>query len=471
MNMPLPHAGAVARDVACGDDRVVAASRADRAHRAPPAAARQRLAERPAGRAPRACSSLLLGGSVRDRRVAAHPPRNASTQGRQRRCAARIGRCSPRWIPTHERPAPRRAARPRLGPARAGRCSRCARRRRCGASQAEAAVSMDVGLSVSVRTGRSRDRRVPARPRHGCHRVLRHAQGRGEHRRPEPRTRCAKPSPRPAASRGSRPRIPARVSPIPTRSRPRSRISTCRTRGMSTPETACELARRLRGGRDGRRSSASRTPTAPASARIAACAPTATRTVSWPPTRASLHSISCAVLGVDGDEMERDYWYSTARDWRELEHAESASDVAAANAPCARLGARKLATTRAPVLYSPGRRARTDRAFHRRDSRRQPVPARIVPAGRGGCNRSFPTGSRSAERPHLREGARQRAVRPRRRRDARSRTRREAACSLGYVLSTYSARKLGLQHDGQRRRHAQPARAGPRARLRRACSR
>ena len=36
----------------------------------------------------------------------------------------------------------------------------------------------------------------------------------------------------------------------------------------------------------------------------------------------SLHGISCAVIGIDGEDMQRDYWYSSARDWRGLDRAE-----------------------------------------------------------------------------------------------------------------------------------------------------
>ena len=42
----------------------------------------------------------------------------------------------------------------------------------------------------------------------------------------------------------------------------------------------------------------------------------------------TVHSLSCAVLGTEGEEMERDYWYSTARDWRELEDAKSVGRTA-----------------------------------------------------------------------------------------------------------------------------------------------
>ena len=66
----------------------------------------------------------------------------------------------------------------------------------------------------------------------------------------------------------------------------------------------------------------------------------------------TVHSISCSVLGSEGEQMERDYWYSTLRDWRELESPEAVGRRAGERA-VRRLGARKLATMKAPVLYSP----------------------------------------------------------------------------------------------------------------------
>jgi len=66
----------------------------------------------------------------------------------------------------------------------------------------------------------------------------------------------------------------------------------------------------------------------------------------------TVHSVSCAVVGADGEEMERDYWYSTTRDWRELEAAVSVGRTAGERA-VRRLGARQLGTMKVPVLYSP----------------------------------------------------------------------------------------------------------------------
>jgi PmbA protein len=66
----------------------------------------------------------------------------------------------------------------------------------------------------------------------------------------------------------------------------------------------------------------------------------------------TVHSLSCAVVGAAGEEMERDYWYTTARDWRDLEPAEAVGRASGARA-VQRLGARKLGTMRVPVLFAP----------------------------------------------------------------------------------------------------------------------
>jgi PmbA protein len=64
------------------------------------------------------------------------------------------------------------------------------------------------------------------------------------------------------------------------------------------------------------------------------------------------HSISCVVLGGDNGEMQRDYYYSAARDPADLEAAQLIGETAAKRA-VGRLGAKKIKTTRAPVLFIP----------------------------------------------------------------------------------------------------------------------
>ncbi len=64
----------------------------------------------------------------------------------------------------------------------------------------------------------------------------------------------------------------------------------------------------------------------------------------------SRHSISCAVIAGENNTMQRDYWYSVARDTADLESAESIGRKAGARS-VARLGAKKIATCEVPVLF------------------------------------------------------------------------------------------------------------------------
>lgn len=65
---------------------------------------------------------------------------------------------------------------------------------------------------------------------------------------------------------------------------------------------------------------------------------------------ASRHSISCAVIAGQNNTMQRDYWYSLARDAGDLESAESVGKKAGMRS-VARLGAKKLPTCEVPVLF------------------------------------------------------------------------------------------------------------------------
>ena len=67
--------------------------------------------------------------------------------------------------------------------------------------------------------------------------------------------------------------------------------------------------------------------------------------------QATRHSISCSVLGERDGNMQRDYWYSVSRS---AENLESVKDIGhkAAERTINRLGARGLTTRQCPVLYS-----------------------------------------------------------------------------------------------------------------------
>ena len=273
---------------------------------------------------------------------------------------------------------------------------------------------------------RSRNRRIPARSRHGHHGVLRQAQGFGEHRRPVARARWPKPSRKPATSRATPPRTNAPGLADPEElARDIPDLDLDHPWDIS-PEQAVETARAPAKRPGARSTRASPIPKAPASAATGACACTATRMGSSPAIPSTSHSVSCVLLAQTGDDMQRDYWYGSARDARDLESAESIGRKAGERA-VARLGARKIAHAEGARAVRARSRARPHRPFPRRGARQQPVPQELVPARRCG-----PAGvsvvrraARAAAHP---QGARQQSVRWRRRGDARSRAGAATAC-------------------------------------------
>lgn len=62
------------------------------------------------------------------------------------------------------------------------------------------------------------------------------------------------------------------------------------------------------------------------------------------------HSLSCSVVAQRGDSMQRDYWYSVSRKTKELEAAAEIGKKAAERT-IKRLEARRLSTRQCPVLY------------------------------------------------------------------------------------------------------------------------
>jgi len=63
------------------------------------------------------------------------------------------------------------------------------------------------------------------------------------------------------------------------------------------------------------------------------------------------HSLSCAVVGQEDASMQRDYWWSAARCAQDLDSAESVGRRAGERT-LARLGARRISTRQAPVLFN-----------------------------------------------------------------------------------------------------------------------
>ena len=67
----------------------------------------------------------------------------------------------------------------------------------------------------------------------------------------------------------------------------------------------------------------------------------------------SRHSLSCSVIAEEGDNMQRDYWSSSARAASDLESAESVGRKAGERT-ARRLGAQRLKTAQVPVLFEAG---------------------------------------------------------------------------------------------------------------------
>jgi PmbA protein len=157
------------------------------------------------------------------------------------------------------------------------------------------------------------------------------------------------------------------------------------------------------------------------------------------------HTLSCVVLAGTGENMQRDYWYSSARDWRDLEQPEAIGRESARRT-IGRLGPRKLSTRRAPVLFVPeiargliGHFA----AAIRGSSQYRQSSFLLDAAG----ERVFPAGFSIAERPHIPKAM---GSAPFDDEGVATRDRELVADGIltGYILSSYSARKLKLTTTG-----------------------
>ncbi len=157
------------------------------------------------------------------------------------------------------------------------------------------------------------------------------------------------------------------------------------------------------------------------------------------------HGISCAVIGRSGESMQRDFWYTVARDPAQLEDAVAVGEEAARRT-LRRLGATRLATQEAPVLFVP--------------QMARGLVAHLVGAVSGGSlyrkasflvdslgRQLFPENVRIHEQPHLRGAMGSAAF------DAEGvatapRDLVSDGVLQGYVLDSYSARRLGMETTG-----------------------
>ena len=157
------------------------------------------------------------------------------------------------------------------------------------------------------------------------------------------------------------------------------------------------------------------------------------------------HSLSVSVIAQDESGMQRDYWYTVARDAKNLESPESVGQTAARRALW-RLGSQKLSTRQCPVLYEAPLAtsllshfigAVRGTSLYRQasfllDSLGKPVFADFV---------------RIHEQPHL-KGAQGSAAFDSEGVATEPRDLIRDGILQGYVLDSYSARKLKMQTTG-----------------------
>ena len=159
----------------------------------------------------------------------------------------------------------------------------------------------------------------------------------------------------------------------------------------------------------------------------------------------SRHYISCSVIAGKGDDMQRDDWYSSQRKGVDLAAPEIIGDYAARRA-LSRLGARQPKTAQVPVLFEAPLaagligsfvRAVSGGALYRKSS--------FLLDSLG--TQVFPAFMQISERPHLKGGF---ASSPFDDDGVATHDREviENGVLQGYFLSTYSARKLGMQTTG-----------------------
>ncbi|HYX73624.1 MAG TPA: metalloprotease PmbA [Steroidobacteraceae bacterium] len=157
------------------------------------------------------------------------------------------------------------------------------------------------------------------------------------------------------------------------------------------------------------------------------------------------HSMSCTLIAQQGDDMQRDYWWSVARDPAELEAAASIGRTAGERA-LARLGARRLTTRRAPVAYSPEMARGLFRHFIGAISGPSQYRKSSFLLNAVG-EQVFPDFISMHERPHIPKAL---ASSPFDHEGAATHDRELVRTGVleGYVLGSYSARRLGLKSTG-----------------------
>ena len=159
----------------------------------------------------------------------------------------------------------------------------------------------------------------------------------------------------------------------------------------------------------------------------------------------SRHGISCSVIAGENDAMQRDYWYTTARAAEDMENAQAVGRKAGERT-VRRLNPRPIGTCQAPVLFDPSLASGLMSHFtgaisggnlYRKssfllDSVGQQVFSSLI---------------NISERPHLKRGLAS-SIFDNEGVATHDRELVKEGVLQGYLLSSYSARKLGLATTG-----------------------
>ncbi len=157
------------------------------------------------------------------------------------------------------------------------------------------------------------------------------------------------------------------------------------------------------------------------------------------------HSASVCVIGEHGDTMQRDYWYSAARDARELEAAKAIGERAAKRT-VRRLDGRRISTRRVPIVFEADIASGLFGSFLSAIRGSAQYRKSTFLLGAQGQT-VFPSWLSLHEEPHIKKGLASTpfdnegvATRP-------SDLVRDGVVAR-YVLDSYAARKLGLTTTG-----------------------
>lgn len=159
----------------------------------------------------------------------------------------------------------------------------------------------------------------------------------------------------------------------------------------------------------------------------------------------SRHYVACSVIAGEGEDMQRDDWYVSQRDPRKFPDVATVGDYAARRA-LSRLGARKLKTRKCPVVFeAPLATALIGSFVHAVSGGALYRKTSFLIDSLG--KQLFPEFVHISEQPHIRGAFASSPFDD----DGVATGDREVVNNgvlQGYFLSTYSARKLGMQTTG-----------------------